>query len=131
LGGDRTCSLSPPNGTRLEPARARRPAQDRGLPAPTDANPQTAFYTFSVGERAIRLRPERVEVVRDRGVFVKPAGCSWRFRHLYDAVGGYVGYGWNRRLKQQPGRVTPGLFRRALSAGCAHKTFTSVSKANA
>jgi hypothetical protein len=31
------------------------------------------------------------------------------FDYLYDALGGYVGYGWNRRLSSSQGGVIPGL----------------------
>ena len=57
-----------------------------------------------------RGHPERVEVVHDRGVFVNTGRTFLEgFDYLYDAVGGYVGYGWNRRLSSSQGGVTPGL----------------------
>jgi hypothetical protein len=31
------------------------------------------------------------------------------FDYLYDAAGGYVGYGWNGRLSADNGAVTPGI----------------------
>jgi len=72
--------------------------------------PQPAFYAFTVGERANPLQPEKVEVVRDRGVFVNTGRQFLEgFDYLYDAAGGYVGYGWNRRLSGSLGGVTPGL----------------------
>jgi hypothetical protein len=48
--------------------------------------------------------------VRDRGVFVNTGRMFLEgFDYLYDAAGGYVGYGWNRRLSSSQGGVTPGL----------------------
>jgi len=48
--------------------------------------------------------------VRDRGVFVNTGRMFLEgFDYLYDATGGYVGYGWNRRLSSGQGGVTPGL----------------------
>ena len=32
------------------------------------------------------------------------------FDYLYDAAGGYVGYGWNGRVSHEYGGVTPGAF---------------------
>jgi len=102
--------LSPPAGTPLEPG-TRAPAGTKiAIYLPDRRDPQPAFYAFGVGERGNPLRPERVEVVRDRGVFVNTGRTFLEgFDYLYDAVGGYVGYGWNRRLSSSQGGVTPGL----------------------
>ena len=102
--------LSPPDGTRLEHG-TRAPAGTKiAVYLPDRRDPQPAFYAFSVGERGNPLRPERVEVVRDRGVFVNTGRMFLEgFDYLYDAAGGYVGYGWNRRLSSSQGGVTPGL----------------------
>lgn len=102
--------LSPPGGTRLEDGK-RAPSGTRiALYLPDRRTPQPAFYAFTVGERGNPLQPERVEVVRDRGVFVNTGRTFLEgFDYLYDAVGGYVGYGWNRRLSSSLGGVTPGL----------------------
>ena len=32
------------------------------------------------------------------------------FDYLYDAAGGYVGYGWNGRVSHEYGGVTPGTY---------------------
>ena len=89
----------------------RRRASGSPSICPTGARPQPAFYAFTVGERGNPLRPEKVEVVRDRGVFVNTGRMFLEgFDYLYDAAGGYVGYGWNRRLSASQGGVTPGLF---------------------
>ena len=100
--------LSPPPGTALIPG-ARAPAGTRiaiGLPGGRAA---TAFYEFTTGDRANPLHPEKVEVVRDPGVFVNTGRMFFEgFDYLYDAVGGYVGYGWNGRVSGAFGRVTPG-----------------------
>jgi hypothetical protein len=102
--------LSPPAGTSLVHG-TRAPAGTRiAIYLPDRRNPQPAFYTFTVGERSNPLQPERVEVVRDRGVFVNTGRMFLEgFDYLYDAAGGYVGYGWNRRLSGSFGGVTPGL----------------------
>jgi hypothetical protein len=102
--------LSAPAGTPLEPG-TRAPAGTKiAVYLPDRRSPQPAFYAFTVGERANPLRPEKVEVVRDRGVFVNTGRMFLEgFDYLYDAAGGYVGYGWNRRLSGGLGGVTPGL----------------------
>jgi hypothetical protein len=102
--------LSAPAGTPLEPG-TRAPAGTKiAVYLPDRRSPQPAFYAFTVGERGNPLRPEKVEVVRDRGVFVNTGRMFLEgFDYLYDAAGGYVGYGWNRRLSGSLGGVTPGL----------------------
>lgn len=102
--------LSPPAGTALAPG-TRAPAGTRiAVYLPDRRTPQPAFYGFTVGERSNPIQPAKVEVVRDRGVFVNTGRQFLEgFDYLYDAVGGYVGYGWNRRLSDTIGGVTPGL----------------------
>jgi hypothetical protein len=102
--------LSPPAGTRLEQGK-RAPAGTRiAVYLPDRRSPQPAFYAFTVGERGNPLQPEKVEVVRDRSVFVNTGRMFLEgFDYLYDAAGGYVGYGWNRRLSRSFGGVMPGL----------------------
>jgi hypothetical protein len=102
--------LSPPDGTPLVHGTRAPPGTKIAVYLPDRRDPQPAFYTFTVGERANPLQPERVEVVRDRGVFVNTGRMFLEgFDYLYDAAGGYVGYGWNRRLSGSLGGVTPGL----------------------
>jgi hypothetical protein len=102
--------LAPPAGTRLEPGK-RAPAGTKiAVYLPDRRSPQPAFYAFTLGERGNPLQPEKVEVVRDRGVFVNTGRQFLEgFDYLYDAAGGYVGYGWNRRLSGTVGAVTPGV----------------------
>jgi hypothetical protein len=77
---------------------------------PDQRNPQPAYYGFTVGARGNPLHPERVEVVHDRGVFVNTGRMFLEgFDYLYDADGGYVGFGWTGRLSSGYGGVTPGL----------------------
>jgi hypothetical protein len=103
--------LSPPAGTALAPGTRPAVGTKIAVYLPDRRTPQPAFYGFTVGERANLLQPERIEVVRDRGVFVNTGRQFLEgFDYLYDAAGGYVGYGWNRRLSGALGGVTPGLF---------------------
>ena len=102
--------LSPPDGTRLE--RGRRAPEGSRITVfmPDQRNPQPAYYGFTVGARGNPMHPERVEVVHDRGVFVNTGRMFLEgFDYLYDAAGGYVGFGWNGRLSGGYGGVTPGL----------------------
>jgi hypothetical protein len=102
--------LSPPAGTALAPGTRPAVGTKIAVYLPDRRTPQPAFYGFTVGERSNRLQPERIEVVRDRGVFVNTGRMFLEgFDYLYDAAGGYVGYGWNRRLSSSQGGVTPGL----------------------
>jgi hypothetical protein len=102
--------LSPPAGTRLEPGKRPPIGTKIAVYLPDKRSPQPAFYSFTAGERANPLQPEKVEVVRDRDVFVNTGRMFLEgFDYLYDAAGGYVGYGWNRRLSSSIGGVTPGL----------------------
>jgi len=102
--------LSPPEGTRLERGR-RAPERSRiTVFMPDQRNPQPTYYGFTVGGRGNPMHPERVEVVHDRGVFVNTGRMFLEgFDYLYDAAGGYVGFGWNGRLSSGYGGVTPGL----------------------
>ncbi|MBI2738143.1 MAG: hypothetical protein HYX38_16550 [Rhodospirillales bacterium] len=102
--------LSPPDGTRLERGRRAPEGSRITLFMPDQRNPQPAYYGFTVGARGNPMHPERVEVVHDRGVFVNTGRMFLEgFDYLYDAAGGYVGFGWNGRLSSGYGGVTPGL----------------------
>lgn len=103
--------LSPPEGTRLSRGM-RAPAGTRlGIYIPEQRNPPAAHYGFTVDTRDNPMHPERVEVVRDRGVFVNTGRMFLEgFDYLYDAAGGYAGFGWNGRLAGAFGSVTPGLY---------------------
>jgi hypothetical protein len=101
--------LSPPPGTPL--TRGRVPAGTRiEIDLPDKRTPQPASYAFTVGENRNPMEPVKVEVVHDAGVFVNTGRMFYQgFDYLYDAAGGYVGYGWNGRLSGDNGGVTPGL----------------------
>ena len=100
--------LSPPPGSSLERGE-RVPSGTRiEMWMPGQGGPG-AFYQVAVGDRGNPMHPERVVVVRDPGVFVNTGRMFFEgFDYLYDAVGGYVGYGWNGRVSSGYGRVTPG-----------------------
>ena len=101
---------APPAGTAL--ARGTRaPAGTRiEIYLPDKRTPQPASYAFTVGESGNPLHPVRVEIVHDAGVFVNTGRLFFEgFDYLYDAAGGYVGYGWNGRLRGDNGAVTPGI----------------------
>ncbi|MBV8190099.1 MAG: hypothetical protein JOY64_20425 [Alphaproteobacteria bacterium] len=104
--------LSPPAGTGL--ARGTRaPAGTRIAISLPDSRQRSAHYAFTVGDRGNPLHPEKVEVVRDRVVFVNTGRMFLEgFDYLYDATGGFVGYRWNGRLSEGFGGVTPGLAAR-------------------
>lgn len=103
--------LSPPAGTRLEHGRHAPDGTRIELFMPDRQRPQPAFYEFRVGRRGNPLHPERVEVVRDATVFVNTGRMFLEgFDYLYDAAGGYVGFGWNGRVSHDYGGVTPGTF---------------------
>ncbi|MFO1082335.1 MAG: hypothetical protein U1E23_17115 [Reyranellaceae bacterium] len=98
--------LSPPEGSGLVHGRAapRGTRLEIWLP---DVRQARARYAFTVGERRNPLEPERVEVVRDRGVFVNTGRLFLEgFDYLYDAAGGWVGYRWNDRVNGEFGGVT-------------------------
>jgi hypothetical protein len=101
--------LSPPEGTGLRRG-SRAPDGSRiAVFLPDRRNPQPAFYDFTVGRRENAMHPERVEVVHDRGVFVNTGRMFLEgFDYLYDAAGGYAGFGWTGRLGAGLGGVTPG-----------------------
>lgn len=99
--------LSPPPGSL---ARGERVPQGTRIEIwlPGQGGPG-AFYQVAAGDRSNRMQPERVVVVNDPGVFVNTGRMFFEgFDYLYDAVGGYVGYGWNGRVSSAYGRVTPG-----------------------
>lgn len=100
--------VSPPPGSSL--ARGERVASgtkiEIWLPGPGGPG---ASYQLSVGDWSNPLQPARVVVVRDPGVFVNTGRMFFEgFDYLYDAAGGYVGYGWNGRVSGAYGGVTPG-----------------------
>src|SRR5258708_17463420 len=102
--------LPPPAGTPLAPGTRAAAGTKIAVYLPARLTPQPAFYAFTIGERANPLQPEKVEVVHDGGVFVNTGRLFLEgFDYLYDAAGGYVGYGWNRRLSGAYGGVTPSL----------------------
>lgn len=104
--------LSPPPGTPLARGTRAPPGTRIAIWLPADRAAGAAFYQFEVGQRANPLHPERVEVVHDPGVFVNTGRMFFEgFDYLYDALGGYVGYGWNGRIGGALGRVRPGSFR--------------------
>ena len=104
--------LSPPDGTRLERGRRAPEGTRIGVFLPDRRTPQPAFYDFTVGRRETAMHPERVEVVHDRGVFVNTGRMFIEgFDYLYDAAGGWAGFGWNGRLAGRHGGVTPGIAR--------------------
>ncbi|MFZ5782512.1 MAG: hypothetical protein ACOY4R_20125 [Pseudomonadota bacterium] len=105
--------LSPPEGTRLRRG-THTPAGTRvALFMPDRRTPPAAYYGFVVGRQDNPLHPERVDVVRDRGIFVNTGRMFLEgFDYLYDAMGGYVGYAWTGRVADAFGTVTPGLARR-------------------
>ncbi|MFO1161087.1 MAG: hypothetical protein U1E60_19755 [Reyranellaceae bacterium] len=103
--------LSPPEGTRLQRGGRVPSGTNISIYLPNRRTPQPAFYTFTVGERGNPMHPERVEVVHDAGVFVNTSRMFLEgFNYLYDAAGGFVGYGWTNRLRGSYGGVTPGLY---------------------
>ena len=105
--------LSPPAGTRLMHGTPAQTGTKIAIYLPERDHPQPAFYAFTVGDGSNPLHPEKVEVVRDRGVFVNTGRMFLEgFDYLYDAADGYVGFRWNRRLSSAFGGVTPGLSRR-------------------
>ena len=100
--------LSPPPGSSL--ARGARVPEGTRIEMwmPGQGGPG-ASYQVTVGDRGNPMHPERVVVVNDPGVFVNTGRMFFEgFNYLYDAVGGYVGYGWNGRVSSGYGRVTPG-----------------------
>jgi hypothetical protein len=104
--------LSPPAGSGLVHGE-RAPMGTAIAIAMPDARHAGARYAFSVGDSSNPMHPEKVEVVRDRGVFVNTGRMFLEgFDYLYDAAGGYVGYRWNGRLSNAFGGVTPGLAAR-------------------
>lgn len=101
--------LSPPPGTGLHRGRRAPEGTRIELFMPDRQRPQPAFYEFRAGHRGNPLHPERVEVVHDANVFVNTGRMFLEgFDYLYDAAGGYVGYGWNGRVSHEYGGVTPG-----------------------
>jgi hypothetical protein len=103
--------LSPPAGTRLERGRRAPEGTRIELFMPDRRSPQPAFYEFRVERRGNPLHPERVEVVHDPTIFVNTGRLFLEgFDYLYDAAGGYVGYGWNGRVSHEYGGVTPGTY---------------------
>ena len=104
--------LSPPAGSGL--AHGQRAPAGTGIAiALPDSRHPGARYGFTVGDSGNPMHPEKVEVVRDRGVFVNTGRMFLEgFDYLYDAAGGYVGYRWNGHVSHAHGGVTPGLATR-------------------
>jgi hypothetical protein len=104
--------LSPPEGTGLRRG-SRAPDGSRiTVFLPDQRSPQPVYYDVTVGRRGNPMHPERVEVVHDRGVFVNTGRMFLEgFDYLYDAAGGYAGFGWTGRPGSGLGGVTPGLAR--------------------
>jgi hypothetical protein len=104
--------LSPPAGTGLVHGM-RAPAGTRIAISLPDSRHPSAHYAFTTGDAGNPLHPEKIEVVRDRGVFVNTGRMFLEgFDYLYDAASGFVGYRWNGRLNGSLGGVTPGLAAR-------------------
>ncbi|WP_422000530.1 hypothetical protein [Reyranella sp.] len=102
--------LSPPEGTGLR--RGGRPPEGTRIDVfvPDRRMPQPASYGFAVGSHDNPMHPDHVDIVHDAGVFVNTGRMFLEgFDYLYDAAGGYVGFGWNGRLPAGLGHVTPGL----------------------
>jgi hypothetical protein len=103
--------LSPPQGTRLQRGSRAPSGTQIGIFLPDRRHPQPASYSFTVGERGNPMHPERIDVVHDAGIFVNTGRMFLEgFNYLYDAAGGYVGYGWTGRLRGSFGGVVPGLY---------------------
>lgn len=101
--------LSPPPGSPLARGERVPPGTRVEMWMPGQGGPG-AFYQVEAGDRANPMHPDRVVIVRDPGVFVNTGRMFFEgFDYLYDAVGGYVGYGWNGRVSSAYGRVTPGV----------------------
>ena len=100
--------LSPPPGSSLARGERVPPGTRIDISLPDQGGPG-AFYQVSVGDHGNPMQPQRVVVVNDAGVFVNTGRMFFEgFDYLYDAVGGYVGYGWNGRVSSAYGKVTPG-----------------------
>lgn len=103
--------VSPPPGTGLKRGHHVPEGTRVELFMPDRQRPQPAFYEFRVGRRGNPLHPERIDVVHDATIFVNTGRMFLEgFDYLYDAAGGYVGYGWNGRVSHEYGGVTPGAF---------------------
>jgi hypothetical protein len=103
--------LSPPAGTRLERGRLAPEGTRIEIFMPDRRRPQPAFYEFRVKRSGNPLHPGRVEVVHDATIFLNTGRMFLEgFDYLYDAAGGYVGYGWNGRVSHEYGGVTPGSY---------------------
>ena len=101
--------LSPPAGSRLRRGERAPDGTRIEIFLPERQRPQPAWYALRVGGRSNPLPPEKVEVVHDATVFVNTGRQFLQgFDYLYDAAGGYVGYGWNGRASHEYGGVTPG-----------------------
>lgn len=102
--------LSPPSGTALRRGHLAPEGTRLAIYLPDRRQPQPVSYDLVVGRRGNPLHPAKVEVVHDAGVFVNTGRMFLQgFDYLYDAAGGYVGFGWNGRVSPDYGGVTPGL----------------------
>jgi hypothetical protein len=100
--------VSPPPGTPLSRGQRVPSGTKVEIWLPGQGGPG-ASYRLSVGDWNNPLQPTRVVVVNDAGVFVNTGRMFFEgFDYLYDAAGGYVGYGWNGRVSSAYGQVTPG-----------------------
>ena len=101
--------LSPPRGTLLLHGERAPPGTRIAVSLPGPGAAASANYEITVGSYENPMHPARVEVVRDPGVFVNTGRMFFQgFDYLYDAVAGYVGYGWNGRVSNAYGGVSPG-----------------------
>ena len=102
--------LSPPEGTGLRRGERVREGRRIDVFLPSQQTPQPAYYGFTVGARGNPMHPAHVDVMHDAGIFVNTGRRFFEgFDYLYDAAGGYAGFGWNGRLSSGYGGVTPGL----------------------
>lgn len=101
--------LSPPEGTRLRRGERAPDGTRIEMFLPDRQTPQPVEYRLTVGHRGNPMHPERVEVVHDSGVFVNTGRMFLEgFDYLYDAVGGYVGFGSNGRISPEYGHALQG-----------------------
>ncbi len=109
--------LTPPPGSTLATGQNAPSGTPIELYLPGRSTPQPASYHFEVDQSGDFLKPASVAVVSGDATFVNTGRMFLTgFDYLYDAVGGYVGYGWNGQVASQYGQVTPGLSLQAAVA---------------